>query len=120
MIMKKFFLLIAAVSISFGVMAQKGKVTSANNYIDQGILDKAKEAIDQALANESSANLPTTYFTKGRLAQASFESKDPKFNTLYPDPLAEAYASYQKAMELDPKGGIKRKFWLGRFIIILQ
>ena len=49
MIMKKFFLLIAAVSISFGVMAQKGKVTSAHNYIDQGILDKAKEAIDEAL-----------------------------------------------------------------------
>ena len=47
--MKKFFLLIAAVSISFGAMAQKGKVTSALSYIDQGTLDKAKEAIDQAL-----------------------------------------------------------------------
>ena len=97
--MKKFLLLIAAVSISFGAIAQKGKVTSALSYIDQGILDKAKEAIDQALANESTANWFNTYFAKGRLAQASFDSKDPKVNAFYADPLAEAYASYQKALE---------------------
>jgi tetratricopeptide (TPR) repeat protein len=113
MIMKKFFLLIAAVSISFGVMAQKGKVTSANSYIDQGLLDKAKEAIDQALANESTANWSNTYFTKGRLAQATFDSKDPKFNALYADPLGEAYAAYEKSMELDPKGGAKKKILTG-------
>ena len=41
--MKKFFLLIAAVSISIVAMSQKGKVTSALSYIDQGNLDKAKE-----------------------------------------------------------------------------
>jgi len=111
--MKKFFLLIAAVSISLGVMAQKGKVTSALSYIDQGILDKAKEAIDQALTNESTANWFNTYFAKGRLAQASFESKDPKVNAFYADPLAEAYADYQKALELDPKGNIKKKILTG-------
>jgi len=111
--MKKFLLLIAAVSISFGAMAQKGKVTSALSYIDQGILDKAKEALDQALTNEATANWFNTYFAKGRLAQASFDSKDPKVKAYYPDPLAEAYASYLKAMELDPKGGIKKKIITG-------
>jgi tetratricopeptide (TPR) repeat protein len=111
--MKKFLLLIAAVSISFGAMAQKGKVTSALSYIDQGILDKAKEAIDLALANEATANWFNTYFAKGRLAQASFDSKDPKVKAFYPDPLAEAYASYLKAMELDPKGGVKKKIITG-------
>jgi tetratricopeptide (TPR) repeat protein len=107
--MKKFLLLIAAVSISFGAMAQKGKVTSALSYIEQGSLDKAKEAIDQALTNEATSNWFNTYFAKGNLCQASFESKDPKFNAFYPDPLAEAYAAYQKAIELDPKGNIKKK-----------
>ena len=107
--MKKFFLLIAAVSISFGAMAQKGKVTSALSYIDQGILDKAKEAMDQALANEATANWFNTYFAKGRLCQATFESKDPKIKAYYADPLGEAYAAYEKAMELDPKGTIKKK-----------
>jgi tetratricopeptide (TPR) repeat protein len=111
--MKKFLLLIAAVSISFGVMAQKGKVTSALSYIDQGILDKAKEAIDQALANESTSNWANTYFAKGKLCQATFSSDNPKFKTLYADPLGEAYAAYEKAMELDPKGGIKKKIITG-------
>ncbi len=111
--MKKFFLLIAAVSISFGAIAQKGKVTSALSYIDQGILDKAKEALDQALANESTANWFNTYFAKGKLCQASFQSKDPKINALYADPLAEAYTAYEKAMELDPKGTVKKKIITG-------
>lgn len=111
--MKKFFLLIAAVSISFGAMAQKGKVTSALSYIDQGILDKAKEALDLALANEATANWFNTYFAKGRLCQATYDSKDPKIKAYYADPLTEAYTAYLKAMELDPKGNIKKKILTG-------
>jgi len=107
--MKKFFLLIATISISLGAMSQKGKVTSALSYIDQGILDKAKENIDAALVDEKSKDWFNTYFAKGKLCQATFESDNPKFKAFYPDPLAEAYTSYEKAMELDPKGSIKKK-----------
>ncbi len=107
--MKKFFLLIAAVTISLSAMSQKGKVTSALSYIDQGILDKAKEAIDQALVNESTKDWFNTYFAKGKLSQASFDSENPKFKAFYPDPLQEAYASYEKAMQLDTKGTTKKK-----------
>jgi tetratricopeptide (TPR) repeat protein len=107
--MKKFFLLIAAISISFGAMSQKGKVTSALSFIDQGALDKAKEAIDQALVNEKSKDWYNTYFAKGELCKASFESENSKFKAFYPDPLAEAYASYEKAIKLDPKGIVKKK-----------
>jgi tetratricopeptide (TPR) repeat protein len=107
--MKKFFLLIAAVSISLVAMSQKGKVTSALGYIDQGTLDKAKEAIDQALLDDGTMNWPNTYFAKGKLCQATFKSDNPKFKEFYTDPLGEAYAAYEKAMELDPKGGIKKK-----------
>jgi tetratricopeptide (TPR) repeat protein len=111
--MKKFFLLIAAIGISYVAMPQKGKVTSAQNYIDQGILDKAKENLDQALVDEKSKDWYNTYFAKGQLCQASFKSDNPKYNTLYADPLAEAYASYQKALELDPKGTVKKKMLTG-------
>ena len=107
--MKKFILLLAVISISVGAMAQKGKVTSALSYIDQGQLDKAKEAIDQALVDEKSATWPNTFYAKGRLAQASWESENPKFKEFYTDALGEAYAAYQKAMELDTKGQIKKK-----------
>jgi tetratricopeptide (TPR) repeat protein len=107
--MRKVFLLLAIVSISIGVMAQKGKVTSALSYIDQGSLDKAKEAIDAAMLNESSMNWFNTYFAKGKLCQACFKSDNPTYQAYYPDPLAEAYAAYMKSMELDPKGTIKKK-----------
>ncbi len=107
--MKKFLLLITAISISLVAMPQKGKVNTALTDIDQGNLDKAKEAIDQALVNENTSNWPNTYFAKARLCQASFESENPKYKEMFKDPLGDAYASYEKAMELDPKGGIKKK-----------
>jgi tetratricopeptide (TPR) repeat protein len=108
-IMKKFLLLIAAVSISVVAMSQKAKVTSALGYIDQGNLDKAKEAIDQALLNDGTMNWPNTFYAKGKLCQATFKSDNPKYKAFYTDPLGESYAAYEKAMELDPKGGIKKK-----------
>lgn len=107
--MKKLFLLIAVVSISMGAMAQKGKVTSALSYIDQGLLDKAKEALDAALVDEKSKDWFNTYFAKGKLCQASFESENPKFKAFYKDPLGEAYAAYEKSIQLDPKGTIKKR-----------
>ena len=111
--MKKLFLLIATISISFGAMSQKGKVTSALSLIEQGSLDKAKEDLDQALLDAKSKDWFNTYFAKGKLCQASFESDNPKFKTFYSDPLAEAYAAYEKSMELDPKGGMKKKIITG-------
>jgi tetratricopeptide (TPR) repeat protein len=107
--MKKLFLLIVVFSISLGMMAQKGKVTSALSFIDQGALDKAKETLDQAFVNEKSKDWFNTYFAKGKLAQAVFEANDPKYNTYFQDPLGEAYEAYEKAMELDTKGGIKKR-----------
>ena len=52
----------------------------------------------------STMNWFNTYFAKGKLCQAIFKSDNPKFKAFYADPLAEAYAAYEKAMELDPKG----------------
>ncbi|HEX7493533.1 MAG TPA: tetratricopeptide repeat protein [Bacteroidales bacterium] len=111
--MKKILLLIAAVSISFGIMAQKSKVTSAQSFIDQGMLDKAKDAIDEALTNEKTMTWFNTFFVKGDLCQASFKSDNPKFKAFYTDPLEEAYTAYQKALELDPKGTVKKKLITG-------
>ncbi len=85
-IMKKLFLLLAVITISIGAIAQKGKVTAAQSFIDQQMLDKAKESIDQALTNEKSMNWTNTYFTKGKLCQAIFEADNPKYNAYYTRP----------------------------------
>jgi tetratricopeptide (TPR) repeat protein len=107
--MKKFFLLIVTISISLSAMSQKGKVTNALNFIEQGALDKAKDALDQALADPKSKDWFNTYFAKGKLCQASFNSDNPKFQAFFADPLQEAFNSYEKAIELDPKGSMKKK-----------
>jgi len=54
--MKKVFLLLAVISISAATFAQKGKVTSALTFIEQGSLDKAKEALDPAMPHPNSKN----------------------------------------------------------------
>jgi tetratricopeptide (TPR) repeat protein len=111
--MKKVFFLVLAIGITVPAIPQKGKVTAASSYIDQGMLDKAKEAIDLASANESTMNWFNTWFVKGKLCQASFESQDSKYQALYADPLDEAYAAFEKAVQLDPKGSVKKKIITG-------
>jgi tetratricopeptide (TPR) repeat protein len=117
--MKKIVLLLSAIIITIGVSAQKGKVTSALSFIDQGALDKAKEAIDQALVHEKTKDWTKTYFAVGRLAQASFESENPKFKSLYKNPLVEAYNAYEKAIALDPKGATKKTLQVNSTYLIL-
>jgi tetratricopeptide (TPR) repeat protein len=101
--MKKITFLLLAVIISVAATAQKGKVNAAETFIREGALDKAKEAIETAIANPKTVGYSKTYYVKGKLAMAAFESGDPKLMVMYPDPLMEAYKSFQKAIELDPK-----------------
>lgn len=111
--MKKFFLLITILSISIGAIAQRGKVTSALSFIEQGILDKAKENIEEALVHDKTKDWFNTYFAKGQLCQATFESENEEFSAYYPNPLQEAYSSYEKALELDDRGTVKKKIIAG-------
>lgn len=111
--MKKVFLLLAVICISTGAFAQKGKVTSAMTFIEQGTLDKAKEALDQAMTDPKTMNWFNTYFAKGKLCQAVYKSDNPNFKAFYTDPLDEAYNAYEKAMQLDDKGGTKKRIITG-------
>ncbi|MBP8959883.1 MAG: tetratricopeptide repeat protein [Bacteroidales bacterium] len=117
--MKKLFSIIIAISITCGAFAQMGKVNAALSYIDQGMLDKAKEALDQALVNEKSKDNPRTWVAKGRLAQEVFRSDNPKFKSFYEDPLLEALAAYEKALELDTKGSIEKQLKLNNTYVQL-
>ncbi len=101
--MKKITLLVLAVIISAAAMAQKGKITAAETFIREGAYDKAKEAIETAITHPKSMGLAKTYYVKGKLCQAAFDSGDPKFMELYPDILMEAYNNFEKAAQIDPK-----------------
>lgn len=64
--MKKIsFLIVIAVMLTSSVFAQSVKVQSTVNYLKNRLLDKAKEAIDDASVHEKTMNDPKTWYYKG-------------------------------------------------------
>lgn len=106
--MKRTIILLALVFAFAGTYAQKGKVTSAQNFKDTNKLDKAFEAIEEAVNPENekaekSIPWPKTWEVRGEVYQAIFSSEDANIKKLSDDPLSVALESYKKALELDEK-----------------
>jgi tetratricopeptide (TPR) repeat protein len=106
--MKRTIILLVLILSAAIVFAQKGKVTTAKSFKDTGKLDKALEAIKEAIdpnneKSESSINWPNTYEALGEIYQAIYQSKDPAMKKLDEDPLTKALGAYKKALELDDK-----------------
>jgi tetratricopeptide (TPR) repeat protein len=107
--MKKTLILLTFICLAFATYAQKGKVSSALNFKETGRLDKALEAINEAIDSsnpktKSSITWPRTWEVRGEIFQAVAQSKDDNMKKLAADPLSEALKSYKKALELDTKG----------------
>ncbi|MGB0368922.1 MAG: tetratricopeptide repeat protein, partial [Flavobacteriales bacterium] len=103
MTFKKTTLFTAALLISVAVFGQKSKRTSANNYLEYGELDNAKEAIDPTISHEKTMNEAKTWYFRGLIYQAIYETKDEKYKALHDNPLQVAYESFAKCLELDEK-----------------
>ncbi len=106
--MKRLSLILIMILGVSSVFAQKGKVTSAQNYLNSGKLDKAKAAIDLGITHKKCIAYPKAYLVKGRVYQGIFESPLPAFKSLEKNALDIAYQAYMKALELDKKGRIKK------------
>jgi tetratricopeptide (TPR) repeat protein len=101
--MKKLILLIILIFAGSMIFAQTSKRTSAYNYLRNGKLDKAKEYIDPTITHEKTLGDPKTWYYRGNIYLQIALSDVPEFQNLDPDPLAVAYDSYVKAIELDEK-----------------
>jgi len=100
---KKTSLFTAALLVSVAVFGQKAKRTSANNYLTYGELDNAKEAIDPCITNETTMGEAKTWYFRGLIYQAIYETKEEKYMSLDPNPLQVAFESFLKCEELDDK-----------------
>lgn len=101
--MKKFALfLFFAVSVTL-VFGQKNVRQSASNYLKDGKLDKAMEAINQCILDPSTAQDAKAWFLRGNIYLELSNTQDVKFKALDPDPLTKALESYKKAVEFDTK-----------------
>ncbi len=103
MTIKKTSLLTVALLVSVTVFGQKSKRTSANNYLQYGELDNAVEAIEPTITNEKTMNEAKTWFFRGQIYQAVYETKEEKYKTLSDNPLQIAFESFIKCKELDDK-----------------
>ncbi len=105
---KKILLMMMTALLAGGaVYGQASKVTSAWNYLKYDELDKAKDAIELAVANESTKDEAKTWYYRGliyeRIYKKQNDPKKPEFKNLSSNALGEAYSSFKKAIQLDTK-----------------
>ena len=107
--MKRFGIMVTLVAFSATAMAQGAKVTSASSNIKYGQLDKAKEAIEEAIVHEKTKGQAKTWMVRGDVYKAIAETKNPEMKALSATPTRVALDSYKKAMELDAKGSFRKQ-----------
>jgi len=103
MMLKKTAMFLAVVLISASVLGQNSKRTSAHNYLNYGELDNAMEAIEPTITHEKTKDDAKTWFFRGKIYQAIYETKEDKYKSLHANPLKVAVESFMKALELDEK-----------------
>lgn len=122
--MKKVFLSVAILlSVAAGSQAQKGKVTTAQTLKDSQKLDKALEAINEAIdasnpKAEKSVPWPKTWEVRGEIYRAIYQSKDANVKKLSDKPLETAFESFKKAEELDAKGTNKNSLKINLTLLV--
>lgn len=121
--MKKIILsVVIGVGFLGGVQAQTMKVTSAFNYNKQGDYDKAKEAIDDAVVHEKTANDPKSHLFRGEIYYNLAISTDERFAGLKTGAADISKESLEKAYELvdNNKRVSKRDIddWYGKLITL--
>lgn len=105
--MNKIKFIIIFLFFSTSIFAQKAAIQTAYNYLRYDDLDKAKEAIDQAAINPSTNMMAKTWYYRGLIYHAIYESVKEPFKSLKPGSLDEAIKSYEKTKELDTKEEFK-------------
>lgn len=107
--MKRIGFILSLVAMSATAMGQGAKVTNASINIKNGELDKAKEAIEQAILHEKTKDQAKTWMVRGDVYKAIADSKNPAMQALCETPTAVALQSYKKAIELDVKGSLRKQ-----------
>lgn len=118
--MKKILILLTMI-MAFGVVnAQKSNQRKAYNYWNDGLLDKAKEAIEPAILDPTTMSDAKTWLYRGNIYLDIHRSVKPEFKSLSPDALTIAYDSYKKATELDVKKELQPQIMVSMLTISEQ
>src|ERR1043165_6946322 len=99
--MKKGFFILLLCYASLTTYSQKSNLVKADNYRKYGQLDNAKDAIDEATANEQTKGMDKTWYYRGLIYQALYNND--KYGFLCDHCLETAYESFKKANDLNPQ-----------------
>ena len=94
------FVLVMTMANGFG---QKNVRQTASNFLKDGKLDKAMDAINQCIQDASTSQDPKTWFIRGNIYLEIANTKDENFKKLDPNPIQQSFDSYKKAVEFDTK-----------------
>lgn len=103
----KLILVLTLSVFCFQAEAQKAKRTSAWNYLKYGELDKAKEAIDQAVEHEKTKDDAQTWYYKGLIYMRIMADTNEEVRGLAENPVGDALDAFEKSKSLDNKGRYK-------------
>lgn len=95
--MKKLLVSFLFCSAGFVAVAQRAKVTSAEDALVKKDYEKAKADIQAALQHEKTKDDAKTWYVKGKVYEAEATEKKNSAEAL------EAFEAYKKALEIDPK-----------------
>ena len=101
--MKRILLLMVLLTTITVGFAQKNVRQTASNYLKEGKLDKAVEAINQCIQDPTTATDAKAWFIRGNIYLELANSQDEKYKAIDPDALQKALDSYNKATEFDTK-----------------
>ncbi|HAE13066.1 MAG TPA: hypothetical protein DCG24_02480 [Bacteroidetes bacterium] len=107
--MKKWSLMLFFLLAGFVTFAQTSKITSAITYLENGELDRALAAIEEATVHEKTAGIAKTWFTRGRIFNAIAADENGKFAGLSENPLDMAMESLNKALTLPDADKYKKQ-----------
>lgn len=94
--------------VSVSGFAQKSNRTKAYLYLDKGQLDKAKEAIDEAVKNDKTKNDAKTWLFYGEIYYNIASSMLPAYQKLDSLAAQKSLEALQKVKTLDEKGHLTK------------
>jgi tetratricopeptide (TPR) repeat protein len=94
--MKKLITYLFVCFISFSAFAQNANVNQAERSLKEGDLAKAKEAIDEAQANEKTKDAARTLYTLAQVYQAITLSDEPQYASMKSDAFNKSLDGFKK------------------------
>ena len=99
--MKKLITYLFVCFISFSAFAQNSNVSKAERSLKEGDLATAKEAIDEAQANDKTKDAARTLYTMAQVYQNISVSEDPQYASMKDEAFNKALNAYNKILETE-------------------